>query len=93
MRKPIKGDVPEKQMLPRKTRMYPLPVRKLHDAFRRHEAAAIDKLDLATAYINDGAYSSGAICLHAAAEEFTKAQAARNDALNMLTQHDVKAKR
>lgn len=64
---------------------YPLPVRRLHDAFRKHEAEAIDKLNLANAYIRDGAYMSGAKVLRAAADEFEKSQIARNDALTIMS--------
>lgn len=69
---------------------YPLPVRRLHDKFRKHEMTALQHFDLARTYLNDGAYSSGAKYLRLAADELEIAQAARNDALNMLSARDVR---
>lgn len=64
-------------------------VMRLHDEFRAQEAAAIEALNLAMAWINDGAYASGARCLRDAAYKFDAAQKARNDGL-LLSVHGSK---
>lgn len=57
---------------------------RLNKRFRRKEAKAIDYLTTARAFINDGAYASGARYLRLAADEYEASQVARNEALEEL---------
>jgi len=63
-------------------------VKRFHKVFRAREAKALEAFDTASAYISDGAYSSGARLLREAAAHFDAAQEARNTALNLMTEAD-----
>lgn len=67
------------------TRLYSNEVQKLHQKFRAREAKAIDAYDTARAFINDGAYDSGARYLRVAASHFEASQAAKNAAFAAMT--------
>lgn len=77
---PAKKEVPQK--LPRSR---PLAERRLHRKFRAHEAKALEELEMAKIYLNDGAYASAARYFRLAAAELETAQMARNDAFILMS--------
>lgn len=71
-------------------KLYSNDVQRLHLKFRRHEAKAWREFDTAKAFLDDGAYSSGARILREAAALFESSQAARNTALSLMVDEEVK---